>query len=120
MRLSEEQREAAAIGENLLVNAGAGSGKTTVLISRYIRLLEEGGLSPGQIVAITFTRKAAREMRERIDETLAALSMSDPRWEDVREQLVSGPHWHHSFLLCPGAARLSGGSRNKPWFSGAG
>ena len=91
MRLSEEQREAAAIGENLIVNAGAGSGKTTVLISRYIRLLEEGGLSPGQIVAITFTRKAAREMRERIDETLAALSMSDPRWEDVREQLVSAP-----------------------------
>lgn len=91
MRLSQEQREATAIGENLLVNAGAGSGKTTVLISRYIRLLEEGGLSPGQIVAITFTKKAAREMRERIDETLAALCQSDPRWEDIREQLVAAP-----------------------------
>jgi ATP-dependent helicase/nuclease subunit A len=91
VRLSEEQEKATVIGENLLVNAGAGSGKTTVLTARYIRLLEEGGLSPGQIVAITFTKKAAREMRERIDEELATLSLSDPQWEDIREQLISAP-----------------------------
>lgn len=90
MRLSDEQLAATAIGDNLVVNAGAGSGKTTVLTARYIRLLEEGGLSPGQIVAITFTKKAAREMRERIDETLAALAIK-PRWKDAREQLVSAP-----------------------------
>lgn len=91
MRLSDEQQAATAIGDNLVVNAGAGSGKTTVLTARYIRLLEEGGLSPGQIVAITFTKKAAREMRERIDETLAALARENPRWKEAREQLVSAP-----------------------------
>ena len=64
MQLSPEQLAATAIDDNLVVNAGAGSGKTTVLTRRYVRLLEEGGLTPEQIVAITFTRKAAREMRK--------------------------------------------------------
>ncbi|MDD3073881.1 MAG: UvrD-helicase domain-containing protein, partial [Eubacteriales bacterium] len=91
MELSKEQKEATAIDDNLVVNAGAGSGKTTVLTARYIRLLEEGGLSPAQIVAITFTKKAAREMRERIDEQLAGLSRENPRWKEDRDQLVSAP-----------------------------
>lgn len=91
MQLSSEQVAATAIDDNLIVNAGAGSGKTTVLTARYLRLLEEGGLSPEQIVAITFTRKAAREMRERIDKSLARLSEGDMRWTEARGQLISAP-----------------------------
>jgi len=91
LKLSAEQKAATAIDDNLVVNAGAGSGKTTVLTARYIRLLEEGGLAPAQIVAITFTKKAAREMRERIDEQLAVLSRANARWQEAREQLISAP-----------------------------
>lgn len=51
---------------DLLVTAGAGTGKTTVLTGKYLRLLEERRATIGEIVAITFTQKAATEMRERI------------------------------------------------------
>lgn len=92
MQLSPEQRAATAIEDNLVVNAGAGSGKTTVLTHRYVRLLEEGDYGPEQIVAITFTRKAAREMRERIDLRLAErASDGDKQWKQAREELVSAP-----------------------------
>lgn len=87
MQLSPEQVAATAIDDNLVVNAGAGSGKTTVLTHRYVRLLAEGGYSPDQIVAITFTRKAAREMRERIDLRLGG----DEGWKQARDELVTAP-----------------------------
>lgn len=84
MQLSAEQLAATAIDDNLVVNAGAGSGKTTVLTHRYVRLLAEGGLNPGEIVAITFTKKAAREMRERIAQRLQGN-------EQARDALTSAP-----------------------------
>ncbi len=70
--LNERQREAviSPLG-NTLVLAGAGSGKTRVLVSRIAWLIEEYHLSPHEILAVTFTNKAAGEMRARLSSILA-------------------------------------------------
>lgn len=75
---------------NVVLEASAGTGKTSVLVWRYVNLLK-AGVDPSNILAITFTRKAAAEMRERIIRELkdaAARSQFDrARWNDVRDRL---------------------------------
>ena len=71
MRFTPSQRQALNIENHICVTAGAGSGKTTVLVERYLKILREGNVDPQEIVAITFTDKAAAEMKERIIEELS-------------------------------------------------
>lgn len=102
--LTDEQAAALHLSQNIAVTAGAGTGKTTTLTQRYLRMLEEDGVSPENIVTITFTKDAANEMRERIraevDTKLdEANSQSDyDRWRTIRDEIEDGYlHTIHGF-----------------------
>jgi len=91
---SEEQMPAIkAEAESVVVTAGAGAGKTRTLVARYLYLLAHEALSPRRIAAITFTRKAAREMRNRVREAISTylgegLSPEEhARWDRCYSQL---------------------------------
>ncbi len=75
--LNDAQRQAvsAPLGHQLIL-AGAGSGKTRVLVHRLVWLIQQEGLLPSQLLAVTFTNKAAFEMRSRIEELLGASAQS--------------------------------------------
>ncbi|PIZ00971.1 hypothetical protein COY61_01085, partial [bacterium (Candidatus Gribaldobacteria) CG_4_10_14_0_8_um_filter_33_9] len=76
-KLNEEQKEAVVHDQGpLLIVAGAGTGKTTVISQKIIYLIEKGLASPEEVLALTFTDKAASEMEERVD-NLLPLGYSD-------------------------------------------
>jgi len=82
VELSKAQRKAVeTVGENLCVSAGAGSGKTRVLVERFLHLVIEHKISPASILAITFTEKAANEMKRRIVERLREEKLEAARRE---------------------------------------
>src|SRR4030095_8245644 len=94
MRELEPEQQAAAheLDKHISVTAGPGSGQTTVLVERYLHILRTQKLSIDQIVAITFTNRAANEMRERLREKLdeiLATSEGDQRkhWLNYKRTL---------------------------------
>ncbi len=83
---SPSQQQLAAIdarGMSVVLSSGAGCGKTFVLTNRYLSHLKQDGVGVGQIIAITFTDRAAREMRKRIREAVTKEHLAnpnDPSW----------------------------------------
>lgn len=84
MSLTQEQREAAHAAGSVAVVAGAGTGKTHMLSERYLHHLAEDGLSPLEVVAVTFTERAADELRSRIREKVG---QSVPEAEETLAEL---------------------------------
>ena len=98
--LNDAQRDAvAADNQNMLVLAGAGSGKTRVLVHRIAWLVRAEGFSPWSILAVTFTNKAAREMRGRIEEMLqiSAHGMWVGTFHGLAHRLLKA-HWKEAGL----------------------
>ena len=93
----DSQRQALDLSSHLVVSAAAGSGKTRVLVGRYLRILERHGHQPNRIVAITFTEEAASQMAARIREGVLARISSAPSsaakrpWEQALEALGDAP-----------------------------
>ena len=84
MNFDADQQSAIAVVQNAVVSAGAGSGKTTVLAERYLELVRDRRTPVDRILTLTFTRKAAAEMHERIFRRLSQI-VDDPF---VAEQLA--------------------------------
>ncbi len=84
-----------ALTGNVSVSAGAGSGKTRVLVERFLTLIDEKKANAQEILAITFTRKAAREMLERVKAGMLdrlAVAQEDPQRQYWREQILLAEH----------------------------
>ena len=75
------------------LGAGAGSGKTTTLVDHYLHLLSEGDIGPHNIIAVTFTNKAAAEMKARLREECRKLAEADPagRWPALARDIETAP-----------------------------
>ena len=78
-----QRREALDIKKSFIIQAPAGSGKTELLIQRYLSLLLEVSV-PEQVLAVTFTRKASFEMKDRVIEALNNVKTDNPPKEDFK------------------------------------
>ncbi len=91
MELTDEQRECLDLDRDMVVVAGAGSGKTRVLVERYLHILRTRDAGIESILAVTFTHKAAAEMIDRVRHALGAEIAADPtseRWRRLREDMA--------------------------------
>ena len=97
MAATKRQNEAITThDQSMVVTAGAGTGKTYVLVQKYLNLLETRGVSVPEILALTFTDKAAAEMRERIRKELS--QREGRMWEKAAEDFMIAPvQTFHSF-----------------------
>jgi ATP-dependent helicase/nuclease subunit A len=77
-----------ALGDNMLVEAAAGTGKTTIMVARMIALLREGLCTPATLAAVTFTRKAAAELKGRFASALAEAALDADAVEAERLELA--------------------------------
>jgi ATP-dependent exoDNAse (exonuclease V) beta subunit len=100
MRVLTEEQERAVTRRNepLLLAAGAGSGKTSVLVERFVRAVLEDGVAPGRILAITFTERAAGELRERVRGRFRELGKREAA-RDIEAAFVSTFHGFCARLL---------------------
>jgi ATP-dependent helicase/nuclease subunit A len=87
---AEQEQPVVRRREPLLLAAGAGSGKTAVLVERFVRAVQEDGIAPGRILAITFTERAAGELRARVNERLGTLGEGTLGAARVSEQAYVG------------------------------
>ncbi len=95
-----QRRAITTLGQSLCVSAGAGSGKTTVLVERYLYLIDAGGMDLPEVVAITFTEKAANQMKAKIREKIGArlAGTEDPAAREAWERRYRevGSAWIHT------------------------
>ncbi len=95
MAATERQNEAITLHDlSMVVTAGAGTGKTFVLVEKYLNLIEKEGLRPGEILALTFTDKAAAEMKDRVRRTITRRLAEDPKsltWKEAAEEVIIAP-----------------------------
>ncbi|MCX6693471.1 MAG: UvrD-helicase domain-containing protein [Methanomicrobiales archaeon] len=95
MAATPRQKEAITCHDrSMVVTAGAGTGKTFVLVEKYLDLVESQGYRPGEILALTFTDKAAAEMRARVRSTIAGKVKSEPDnpvWREASLEVIIAP-----------------------------
>ncbi|MBQ8374786.1 MAG: UvrD-helicase domain-containing protein [Clostridia bacterium] len=84
-RFTEEQRAAINAKGRTIVSASAGSGKTTVMIEKMIRLIKDEGVSVSEILAVTYTKKAAAQMKEKLRKALVK-AYNDPATDEIKKK----------------------------------